>query len=137
MLLCHFSYLSGHSEGLLQPHHFGFKHIQNRPKERAPRRKHAAAARRLELSSAISKGIVAIKEATGHSFGKDALHLTLALAKGPPPGSGHVEVVVLAGTIFQHIDWVHKQVSERRDDEKIVSHRLTDWCSLNNWLAVS
>ena len=59
-----------------------------------------------ELFDAVQRGVVAVVRASGHGFGERALHLTLELLEG---GAGCDAVVLLAGTIFQHVDWVHKQ----------------------------
>merc|ERR1719163_2270212 len=101
MLLCHFSYLAGKLAGLLPPAFFGLKPAQERA---LPKR--GIAPRALELFDAVQRGAVAVVRASGHGFGERALHLTLELLEG---GAGCDAVVLLAGTIFQHVDWVHKQ----------------------------
>ena len=101
MLLCHFSYLAGKLAGLLPPAFFGLKPAQERA---LPKR--GIAPRALELFDAVQRGVVAVVRASGHGFGERALHLTLELLEG---GAGCDAVVLLAGTIFQHVDWVHKQ----------------------------
>lgn len=96
-IMAHFAYLSRQMHSLLPPAHFGLKYFAERP---PPREKNA-----VPLHAAIDSGRVTILQAQGVSFGKNALRLTLQGQQSGPP----ITVLVRAGTIFQHKDWVHKQ----------------------------
>jgi len=105
MIISHFSHIAGHKEGLLSPNHFSFKSIKNRPVSKALallKRKGTV----LTLHEAVESGRVKISNCTGKSLGKNALCLTLQTIR---KGDELFTVAVEKGTIFQHIDWVHKQ----------------------------
>jgi len=100
-LVAHFSYLClGRQPGLgeqfgLEPlSRFGLKRLSETP--RAKPRKGT------DLHEALTSGLVSIEAITGTSFGPGSLELTLC-------GKSNCDVVVQSGTIFQHVDWVHRQ----------------------------
>jgi len=97
MLIAHFSYIGGATSlsDLKSYSYFGLCHRQERPRSKLCA---------LDFHDAVSKGLLDIVSATGHSFGAKALHLTVK-----NPGKGQVSVVLSSGTIFEHIGWVHKQ----------------------------
>jgi len=100
MLISHFSFIAGHETGLLPPEHFSFKMVKNRPVSKSfalKKRKSTI----LTLHEAVETGRVKITSCSGHSFGKDALHLSIAVIK---EGPGPFTVAVQRGTIFQHTD---------------------------------
>jgi len=105
MIISHFSHIAGHKQGLLSPNHFSFKSVKNRPvsKALALLKKNGTV---LTLHEAVESERVKISHCTGNSYGKNALCLTLQTIRR---GGGPFTVAVEKGTIFQHIDWVHKQ----------------------------
>jgi len=100
-LIAHFSYLclGGRLHGedeLRHPEYFGLKLISEAPR-RKPRRGN-------DFHEVLASGKVLIESATGTSFGKDAVSLTLKSST-----SEAIEVAVRQGSIFQHVDWQHRQ----------------------------
>jgi len=100
-LIAHFTYICLDMEAklgslLLPPSHFGLKKLSDAPRPKA-RRGH-------DLHDALWTGKVEIEVATGTGFGNDALRLNLRSLSSEP-----LEIAVRRGTIFQHVDWVHKQ----------------------------
>lgn len=100
MIISHFSYIAGHTTGLLSPDHFSFKRVKDRPKSMALallKRKGTV----LSLHEAVDSGRVEILSCAGDGYGKNALYLALHVVQ---EGSGPFTVAVEKGTIFQHID---------------------------------
>jgi len=100
-LIAHFTYICCNmdmklSDKLKQPSDFGLKMLSEAPRTK-PRRGH-------DLHEAVFTGKVVIEEAIGTSFGKDAVRLKLRSLSSEP-----MEVAIRRGTIFQHVDWVHRQ----------------------------
>jgi hypothetical protein len=100
-LIAHFTYLclNGNltGEDVIEPYQrFGLKYLKET--RRTPLR------RNTDLHSALASGQVRIDAAIGRSYGKDSLELSLRNT-----GSETCQVVVRHGTIFQHIDWQHRQ----------------------------
>jgi len=100
-LIAHFSYLClGRQPELgekleLEPlSRFGLKRLSDAPRAK-PRNG-------TDLHQAYATGLVNIDAATGRGYGQDSLELTLR-------GNTECAVVVQRGTIFQHVDWVHRQ----------------------------
>eukprot|EP00615_Pteridomonas_danica_P010439 CAMPEP_0114334158 /NCGR_PEP_ID=MMETSP0101-20121206/4192_1 /TAXON_ID=38822 ORGANISM="Pteridomonas danica, Strain PT" /NCGR_SAMPLE_ID=MMETSP0101 /ASSEMBLY_ACC=CAM_ASM_000211 /LENGTH=676 /DNA_ID=CAMNT_0001465331 /DNA_START=440 /DNA_END=2467 /DNA_ORIENTATION=- len=85
MIIAHFSALSGHLKGLLKPMDFGLDLVKAKPSE---------------LHDEIANGRVEITSASGHSFGKQALHLELRSTSSMP-----CQVIIKKGTIFEHTNW--------------------------------
>merc|ERR1711924_289294 len=100
-IMAHFTYLclGGELTGDddLQPHtHFGLRLLSEAP--RPPVR------RGLDLHEAVSSASLTVSGAHGTSFGTDALELELS-----NPGPTELDVTVRKGTIFEHVDWQHRQ----------------------------
>jgi len=100
-LIAHFTYLCKGpdligSEELEPPSRFGLKRLSEAPRPK-PRRGH-------DLHEALLSGKVMLQAAEGRSYGQDALMVTLQSATSEP-----LEVTIRRGTIFQHVDWVHRQ----------------------------
>jgi len=75
---------------------FGLKCIKEMPRPQ-PRRGS-------DLHKALASGQVMIDAAIGRGFGKDSLQLALRNRS-----SDVCQVVIQQGTIFQHVDWQHRQ----------------------------
>jgi len=81
----------------LTPHtHFGLQRIseKTRPKPR----------KGTDIHTVLVSGILAMEAATGTGFGLDALQLVFR-----NKANDDAEVAIPRGTIFQHIDWQHRQ----------------------------
>jgi hypothetical protein len=100
-LMAHFTYLclggALTGEDVVEPaHRFGLKCVQEVPRPQ-PRRGS-------DLHKALASGQVMIDAAIGRGFGKDSLQLALRNRS-----SDVCQVVIQQGTIFQHVDWQHRQ----------------------------
>jgi len=100
-LMAHFSYICLNMEAKLgvslqPPSRFGLKVLSEAPRSK-PRCGH-------DLHEALFTGKVAIEEVTGTGFGKGSLNLSLRSMSSEP-----IQVAIRRGTIFQQVDWVHKQ----------------------------
>lgn len=105
MLIAHFSFLhaGGHKgvalpEGgctLLAPSRFGLKLSSEQP--RRPQRGR-------DVLDLIAEGHLSIESASGKGFGAGSLHLHLKNRRNQP-----IEIAIQRGTIFQHVDWQHRQ----------------------------
>jgi len=81
----------------LMPHtHFGLKRICEKPRPK-PRKG-------TDIHIALLSGIITVKAAIGNGFGLDALQLVFC-----NQANDDAEVAIPRGTIFQHIDWQHRQ----------------------------
>jgi len=81
----------------VMPHtHFGLKRIPEQPRPK-PRKG-------IDIHLALASGTVAIQSATGTGLGPDALLLVLSNKTNKD-----AEVAIPRGTIFQHVDWQHRQ----------------------------
>lgn len=101
MLIAHFTYLCFNcspksSDTLKPPAHFRLKRLSEVPR---PPARHG-----VDLADALMSGHVVMETCTGNSFGKDSLRLKLRSNT-----SQDLQIAVRRGTIFQHIDWVHRQ----------------------------
>lgn len=103
-LMAHFSFLSCGSpvlmgnEKLHPPNHFGLKRLSEKPRP-APSG-HAGE----DLHQLLAAGSVTITEATGTSFGQNSVTLSLQSQLAQD-----CQIVVRQGSIFQHVDWQHRQ----------------------------
>lgn len=79
------------------PSHFGLRLLKEAPRP--------APFRGEDLHTALAQGRVKIDVALGKSYGKNSVELTLFSACP----SEDIEVVVRRGSIFQHVDWQHRQ----------------------------
>ncbi|CAE8623397.1 unnamed protein product, partial [Polarella glacialis] len=98
-LMAHLSYLCQTLAGeVLKPlSHFDLKKVSETHRDVAPRRG-------LDLHQALAAGKVAIDSVLGCSFGVDSLNFKLQSLVEEP-----LLVTVRRGTIFQHVDWSHRQ----------------------------
>jgi hypothetical protein len=100
-LIAHFSYLcsGGELRGGDQPKacsQFGLKRLSDSPR---PPPMHGQ-----DLHDALNAGLVSIEVASGSSFGAEALTLKLRSS-----AAEDLEIAVRRGSIFQHVDWQHRQ----------------------------
>jgi len=94
--LAHFSYLS-YSMDVRVPSDFGLR-------QRIPPAEDAGISAMVPLHSACESGQAEIVSAIGKSYGKGALTLKLRNST-----NASLQVIVPAGTIFEHISWIHHQ----------------------------
>lgn len=94
-LIAHFSYLSYSCEPRT-PEDFGL---------RLRKQGEGCGTGVLSLHAACESGAASIKLAKGKSYGKGALSLVIKNNNS----NNRLEVVVPAGTIFEHISWIHHQ----------------------------
>jgi len=101
-IIAHFTYLCAGMQLSSEPpplqplSHFGLKRLSEKPRP-APRRG-------TDLHEALLAGDLCVKAVKGTSFGSDAVELMLENTS-----SSDMEVAIQQGTIFQHIDWQHRQ----------------------------
>jgi hypothetical protein len=100
-IIAHFTFITMDLQAkmgaaLLPPSRFGLKALSEAPRPK-PRLGY-------DLHEALFAGKVEIEEATGTSFGVDAMTLQLRSMASEP-----IQVAIRRGTIFQQVDWVHKQ----------------------------
>uniref|UniRef100_A0A7S4SUG8 Uncharacterized protein n=1 Tax=Alexandrium monilatum TaxID=311494 RepID=A0A7S4SUG8_9DINO len=93
--LCHGAQLKGGEEPVAHGY-FGLKSQRVEPRP--------GPAKGQDLHQALASGQVQLVKATGTSFGKGSLQLALK-----NEAVQDVSPVVRSGTIFQHVDWKHKQ----------------------------
>lgn len=139
MLMAHFAYIGGVTNALnISPYsHFGLKHAGVDGERKLG--KYQGVGGMLEFHAAISAGVLTIASASGHSFGKKALHLEL---RNESPST--LQVVLCGGTIFEHIAWVHRQnlmviadfqivlTSKSSASYSIDAHCMNSMCSCSN-----
>lgn len=99
-LVAHFSYLSCAVQPR-QPEDFGFR---LRPAGEVLGPQLVARAGAASVHAAVESKAVRIEAVTGKSYGSSALTLKLENLSNAP-----LCVVVPAGTVFQHISWIHRQ----------------------------
>eukprot|EP00927_Polykrikos_kofoidii_P025669 TRINITY_DN23029_c0_g1_i1.p1 TRINITY_DN23029_c0_g1~~TRINITY_DN23029_c0_g1_i1.p1 ORF type:complete len:1171 (-),score=203.23 TRINITY_DN23029_c0_g1_i1:29-3394(-) len=102
MIMAHFTYLCSpkpieQGVPLVVPGQFRFKRISEVP--RAPPR------RGEDLLDLAVRGAVVIESITGTGFGRDSVQITLVNKSD----TKELTVAIRQGTIFQHVDWEHRQ----------------------------
>lgn len=98
-ILAHFSYL-GYSLQLRPPEDFGMRLRERGSASTSVMSKEGA----VSLHDAVERGQVRIDQASGHGYGQGSLRVSVVNAT-----DASLVVEVPAGTIFEHIGWVHKQ----------------------------
>mmetsp|Transcript_127111 Transcript_127111/g.219313 ORF Transcript_127111/g.219313 Transcript_127111/m.219313 type:complete len:1030 (-) Transcript_127111:224-3313(-) len=101
-IIAHFTYLAlsctlKGGESTMGPEQFNLKWLRKNP--RSPAR-HGE-----DLHQLLAMGKVSIESATGCSFGTDSVELKLKNLTS----SEDLEVAIAQGSIFQHVDWQHRQ----------------------------
>lgn len=100
-LMAHFTFLSLRctlkgNDALKPLSRFGLKWVTKAPRPK-PRRG-------LDLHAVVSSGKVGIESVIGSGFGIDSLELTMQ-----NNGMEDMQITVQRGTIFQHVNWEHRQ----------------------------